>query len=664
MTLEEARLLAEKYRKEIKYHDKKYYDEDSPEIDDYEYDMMVKALEDLEDEFTELLSADSPTQNVGGTHSVKFSPVTHDVKMESLHDAFSLEEIISFDKRVRHVISDPSYVVEPKIDGLSVSVEYKDGILWRASTRGDGYIGEDITENILTVHGLPQVLKEKIPFLEIRGEIYMSKENFLKLTQRQESEGLKTFKNPRNAAAGSLRQKNAKIAASRNLEIFVFNIQKIEGKVLISHKQSLDFLKDLGFPVPPFYNCYKKIDEVIDEINRIGIVKNNLPFQTDGAVVKLDLFEHRKILGSTSKFPRWAEAFKYPPEEKKTELLNIEINVGRTGVLTPVGILEPVLISGTTVGRVVLHNKDFINDKDIRVRDTVLIRKAGEIIPEVIKVVKHAKNSQPFKFPDVCPSCESIVTKVDDEVAIRCVNTDCPAQLLRNLIHFASRGAMDIDGLGETLITNMVSLGIINSASDIYELNMQDLLSMERMGEKSSENILNAIEESKSRGLDKLLFSLGIRHVGQQAAKLIAERFENIDNIINTTVEDICSIPGIGDIIAESVVAYFSIPQNLNLIEKLKNHGLVMIFKSIIESQKLKNKTFVLTGSLKNYTRDEATEIIEKMGGKVTSSVSKNTSYVLAGADPGSKIDKAQKLGVDIISEELFEKMINNKSAN
>ncbi len=658
MTFKEARILAEKYRNEIEYHNKRYYDEDSPEIDDYEYDMIVKALEDLENEFPELATEDSPTQNVGGEASLKFSPVTHDVKMESLHNAFSLEEIIAFDKRVRNAVNEPSYVVEPKIDGLSVSVEYKNGILWRASTRGDGQVGEDITENILTISDLPKTLPEKLSFLEIRGEVYMSKENFLKITEKQELEGVQTFKNPRNAAAGSLRQKDPKITASRHLQIFVFNIQKIEGEILTSHKESLDFLRSLGFPVPPFYNTYKKIDDIINEINRIGIIKKELPFQTDGAVVKVDFFEQREILGSTSKFPRWAEAFKYPPEEKETKLLNIEISVGRTGVLTPTGVLEPVLISGTTVGRVVLHNKDFIKEKNIKIGDTVLIRKAGEIIPEVIKVVRSGEYSKPFELPDLCPSCGSEVTQIDDEVALRCVNTDCPAQLLRNLIHFVSRGAMDIEGLGETLMTKIVSAGVITSASDIYDLNMQKLTAMERMGEKSSKNILSAIEKSKTRGLDRILFGLGIRHVGQKAAKLIAAKFENIDNIIKAREEEICEIPGIGSVIAESILSYFSVFQNLNLIEKLKNHGISMIFKSDIKNQKLKNKTFVLTGSLENYTRGEASKIIEDMGGSVSSSVSKKTSYVLAGADPGSKIDKAKKLNVEIISEEQFEKII------
>ncbi len=661
MTLEDAKIQAEKYRKDIEYHNKKYYEEDAPEIDDFEYDMLVKKLEELEKQFPEILSQNSPTQNVGGRASLKFSPVVHDVKMESLHDSFSLDEIVAFDKRVRGIIKKPLYTVEPKIDGLSVSVEYVNGKLFRASTRGDGQIGEDITENILTISTLPKKLKENIPFLEVRGEVYMSKENFLELTKSQESEGVKSFKNPRNAAAGSLRQKDSKITAARKLDIFIFNVQKIEGKILNSHKESLDFLKYLGLPVLPSYNRYSELKDVLAEIERIGKIKIDLPFQTDGAVVKIDLFEDRKVLGSTSKFPRWAEAFKYPPEEKVTKLLNIDINVGRTGVLTPTGILEPVLISGSTVGRVTLHNQDFIDEKDIRIGDTVVIRKAGEIIPEIVKVNSHSENSVPFKLPKSCPSCGSEVVRVDDEVAMRCVNTDCPSQLLRNLIHFVSKSAMNIDGLGETLVTKMLEDKIIVSASDIYKLSKNDLVNMERMGEKSSSNILNAIENSKARGLDKLLFALGIRHVGQKASKLIASKFKSIDNLINAAKEDISSIPGIGEIIADSIVSYFSVPQNITLIENLKSHNVSMKFQNSVENQKLENVTFVLTGSLNNYTRGEATEIIEKLGGKVTSSVSKNTTYVLAGSDPGSKVDKAKKLGINIISESDFENLIKTE---
>ena len=658
MDFKEAEKLASKYRKEIEYHNKKYYDEDSPEIDDYEYDMLVKKLEDLENKFPKLISEKSPTQHVGGTASVKFSPVEHKIKMESLHDSFSLDEIEAFDKRVQSSIIAPTYVVEPKIDGLSVSIEYKNGELVRASTRGDGQVGEDITENILTIKSLPKKINTDVPFLEVRGEVYMSKENFLKLTKIQESEGGKTFKNPRNAAAGSLRQKDSSVAASRNLDIFIFNIQQIEGKKLKSHSESLDYLKAIGLPVVPFYTVCKNVDEVIKEINRIGEIKLGLPFQTDGAVIKIDLFEYRKILGSTTKFPRWAEAFKYPPEEKITKLLNIEINVGRTGILTPTGILEPVFISGSTVRRVVLHNKDFIREKDIRIGDKLVIRKAGEIIPEVVKVDSHEKDSTPFEFPEKCPSCGSNIVQIDDEVALRCVNIDCPAQLRRNLIHFVSKGAMDIEGLGETIINSMVENQIINSAVDIYKLKKEDILSMERMGEKSSENLISAIEKSKSRGLDKFLFALGIRHVGQKAAKLLAQKFKTIDNIINSKNEEISLLDGIGQIIADSVSSYFSVPENLELIEKFKVCGIKMDFESNIKDRKFENKTFVLTGALSGYTRGEATEIIESLGGKVTSSVSKNTSYVLCGEDPGSKLEKANKLNVKVISEDEFLKMI------
>lgn len=662
MTLDEARVLAKKYKKDIEYHNKKYYEEDSPEIDDYEYDAMLQKLEKLEYEFPEIITEDSPTQHVGGRASKKFSPIVHNIKLESLHDSFSLNEMIAFYDRVKKIVKNPKFVVEPKIDGLSVSVEYVDGKLTRASTRGDGIIGEDITENILTIDDLPKKLPEKIPFLEIRGEVYMSKKNFLNLTQKQELEGLKTFKNPRNAAAGSLRQKNSAITAARKLNIFVFNVQQSKGIQFNSHKESLDYLKKIKFSVPPFYNLYDDFDDVLKEINRIGEIKSDLPFETDGAVVKVDSIEYRKILGSTSKFPRWAEAFKYPPEEKVTTLLDIEINVGRTGILAPTGILEPVSISGTTVSRVVLHNQDFINEKGIRLGDKVIIRKAGEIIPEIVRVKSHCENSKPFEFPQRCPSCNSEVVKIDNEVAVRCLNTDCPSQLLRNLIHFSSKSAMDIEGLGESLITSLVNKKIVNSASDIYKLTKQDLMNIERMGEKSSENILESIKNSKKCGLDKLLFGLGIRHVGQKAAKLIAEKFGNIDNIISSKKEEVVSIPGLGETVAESLKLYFSLPQSVELIKNLKLSGVSMEYKSNISGNRFKNMAFVLTGTLENYTRGEATELIEKMGGRVTSTVSKNTSYVLAGGNPGSKVEKAKKMNIPIISEKDFSNMITEKS--
>lgn len=657
MTVEEAKKLAEKYRQDIEYHNKKYYEDDSPEIDDYEYDSMVRALEELESEFPELKISASPTQRIGGKASAKFSPVEHKIKMESLHDSFSIEEIRDFDRKIKGAVNNPVYVVEPKIDGLSVSVEYRHGVLVRASTRGDGVVGEDITENILTISELPKNIDPSVTFLEVRGEVYMSKENFLNLTQKQEQEGQKTFKNPRNAAAGSLRQKDAKVTASRNLQIFIFNIQSIEGRSINSHKESLDFLKSLGLPVLPFYRQCYDISEVIDEINRIGEIKLDLPFQTDGAVVKIDDFENRKILGSTAKFPRWAEAFKYPPEEKQTTLLDIEISVGRTGVLTPTGILKPVLISGSQVGRVVLHNEDFIREKDIRIGDTVVVRKAGEIIPEVVKVLWHSSDSTAFVFPQNCPSCGSKVVHIEDEVALRCVSSDCPAQLVRNIIHFVSRGAMDIEGIGDTLAENMVKTGLVRSSADLYDITAQDLEYMERMGKKSSQNLINSVEKSKSQSLEKILFALGIRHVGQKAAKLIASEFGAMEDIMNADENRICKIPGVGPIIAQSVKSYFAIQKNTDLVDRLKNRGVNMRFVSGKINDIFSSKTFVLTGTLQNYTRGEITAIIENMGGKVSSSVSKNTSYVLAGEDPGSKVEKARKLGVTVISEAEFESM-------
>lgn len=661
MTLEEALLLAQKYRSEIEYHNKKYYEEDSPEIDDYEYDMLVRKLESLEKDFPEIISDKSPTQNVGGRASVKFSPVEHKVKMESLHDSFSIDEIVAFDNRVRGLVETPCYVIEPKIDGLSVSIEYVNGELVRASTRGDGLVGEDITENILTIKSLPKKLPVDLAFLEVRGEVYMSKSNFAELVQIQEQNGLKAFKNPRNAAAGSLRQKDAKITASRNLDIFIFNIQQIEGQTLNSHKQSLDFLRKIGMPVIPFYMQANNINDVVAEINRIGDIKGDLPFQTDGAVVKIDEFNQRDLLGSTSKFPKWAEAFKYPPEEKITKILDIEINVGRTGVLTPTAVLEPVLISGSVVGRAALHNQDYIRSKDIRIGDSVIVRKAGEIIPEVVCVHEHDENSQPFSFPQNCPSCGQKVVRIEDEVALRCVNTDCPAQLLRNIIHYVSRDAMDIDGLGESLVANMLENKIIFSPADLYELTPQDISQLERMGKKSSENVINAINKSKTRGLHRVLFALGIRHIGQKASKLIAKRFGNMQSIIDASAEEICAIDGIGEAAAESLKSYFSVSKNLELVNRLESHGVQMEYTSQGSSDLLAGCVFVLTGSLENYTRTQAAEIIENLGGKVSSSVSKNTTYVLCGDDPGSKRDKAEKLGVKIISESDFDAMISSK---
>ncbi len=660
MTFKEAEALAKKYRKEIEYHNKKYYEEDSPEIDDYEYDMLLRKLEDLEKAFPELTNNRfSPTNKVGGKAAAKFSPVNHEVKMESLHDSFSKEEIIAFDKRVKNIIDTPLYIVEPKIDGLSVSIEYENGILSRASTRGDGVVGEDITENIMTISSLPKILNSALSFLEVRGEVYISKENFLKLLKSQEENGAKPFKNPRNAAAGSLRQKDTKITASRHLDIFIFNIQKAEGYELESHKSSLDFLKSLGLPVIPFYKLCSSIEEALEEIDRIEKVKNSLSFQIDGAVIKVDSITQRKLLGSTSKFPKWAEAYKYPPEERETKLLDIEINVGRTGVLTPIGILKPVFISGTTVQRVSLHNNDFIAEKNIKIGDTLLIRKAGEIIPEVVRVIQDGEKSQGFDFPKECPSCGSKVVKCGEEVAIRCLNADCPKQIVRNIVHFASRDAMDIEGLGESMAVKLIENKIIHSASELYDVKPEDLSHLEGMGEKSSQNLVSAIANSKTQSLDRFLFALGIRHVGQKAAKLISNEFGSIDEIMSAKIEDITSIPGIGKKIAESLINYFSIPSNKELVHGFKARALKLYAKKPEKDNSIfEGKTFVLTGTLKNYTRQEASRLIEEFGGRVVSNISKNVTYLVAGENPGSKLVKAENLGIEIINEEIFLKWV------
>jgi DNA ligase (NAD+) len=657
MVLLEAMSRAEELRKELRYHNDLYYNKDNPEIDDFTYDKMLRELEDIEAEFPEIITADSPTQRVGGQAGEKFSPVTHSVKMESLHDSFSFDELRDFDRKVRETDSHPEYVVEPKIDGLSVSVEYTNGVLSRASTRGDGLVGEDVTDNILTIKSLPHRLRNAPAFLEVRGEVYMSFDSFFELVKRQEENEEKPFKNPRNAAAGSLRQKDSKITAQRKLDILVFNIQRIEGKTLTSHKESLDYLNSLDIPTA-FYSKYDDIEDVISEIERIGDTRGENPFAIDGAVVKVDSFSSREALGSTAKFPRWAEAYKYPPEEKETKLLSVEINVGRTGVLTPVGNFEPVLLAGTTVSRATLHNIDFIREKDIRVGDTVIIRKAGEIIPEVLSVSKRGENTEEFSFPTICPSCGSPVSREDGEAAVRCTNTDCPAQLTRHLIHFVSRDAMDIEGLGPAVIDQLIESGLVKSPSDLYKLSFDDILTLENKKEKSSKNIITAIESSKSRELYRLIYALGIPHIGLKAAQLLCQEFKTVDDIIGASVDSISSIDGFGRIMAESLVQYFSLESSVELIDELKSLGLEMTPSEQKKSGIFDGKTFVLTGTLPSMSRKEASKIIEDNGGKTSSSVSKKTDYVLAGEAAGSKLTKAQSLGVEIITEEQLIEMI------
>ena len=655
---ENAKKRAEELRDILNYHSHKYYVEDSPEIEDFEYDRLMRELSDIEDNYPELVTADSPTRRVGGNADGQFEPVEHSVQMASLQDAFSIDELVAFDKRVREVVSDAVYVVEPKIDGLSVSVEYENGVFFRGSTRGDGITGENVSANLCTVGSIPLKIKENLPLIEVRGEVYMPRDVFVKLVEQQENNEEKPFKNPRNAAAGSLRQKNPKITATRKLDIFVFNIQRVEGKELTSHKQSLDYLKELGFKTVPFYTLCNNIDEAIAEINRIGEIRGTLPFDIDGAVIKVDSFAHREQLGSTSKFPKWAVAFKYPPEEKQTRVIDIEINVGRTGVLTPTAVFEPVLVAGSTVSRATLHNQDFISEKDIRIGDTVIIRKAGDIIPEVLNVVSHGEGAEPYVMPGICPSCGAKVVREEGEAAVRCLNTECPAQLLRNLIHFCSRDAMDIEGLGESNLELFANEGLIKTPADIYSIKEEQIVPLERMAEQSAKNIVDAVNKSKENDLSKLVFALGIRHIGQKAAKLLSERFGTMTGIMEASFDDIMTIDGFGKIMAESVVDYFAMPQTRELIDRLMAAGLNMKSLKEVKDMRFAGKTFVLTGTLPTYSRKEAAEIIESFGGKTASSVSKKTDYVLAGEEAGSKLTKAQSLGITIISEDDLNEMI------
>ena len=637
----------------------KYYMGNESDVSDYDYDMMMRELSSLEEEFPELLKNDSPTHRVGGRSDNTFEEVVHTVRMESLQDAFSEDELRAFDTRVKKVFPTAKYVVEPKIDGLSCSLEYRDGVLVRASTRGDGNVGEDVTANVKTIRSVPLKLKTDIPFIEVRGEVYMSHASFQELVAQQELNEEKTFKNPRNAASGSLRQKNPKVTASRKLDIFVFNIQQKEGgKELSTHNESLKYLEELGFKTIPGYALCDSMDEAIEKIKSIGDNRGSLSFDIDGAVIKTDDFSMREELGSTAKFPKWAVAFKYPPEEKSTKLLDIEIQVGRTGVLTPTAIFEPIILAGTTVSRATLNNADFIREKGIAIGDTIIVRKAGDIIPEVLSVAEHKGENNVYEYPEKCPACESAVVREDGESAIRCVNPDCPAQLLRKLIHFCSRDAMDIEGLGSAVLEQLVNENLISKASDIYRLNPMELISLERMGEKSTFNLLDAIEKSKENDLYKLIFALGIHHIGLKAAKLLANHFGTMDNLLNATKEDVTSIDGIGDVMADTLIKTLALTETRTLIDDFKIMGLNM--KNLTESvdKRFEGMTFVLTGTLSKYGRREAQEIIEKFGGKASGSVSKKTSVVLAGEDAGSKLRKATELGVKIINEAEFEEMI------
>lgn len=659
MDKQEIQKRLESLREQIRYHSRKYYTEDDPEISDFAYDQLYRQLETLEQEYPDLVTEDSPTQKIGGAVYNTFAEVVHQVPLESLHDSFSQEELRDFDRRVREAVGPVTYVVEPKFDGLSVALEYRDGLFVRGSTRGDGLVGEDVTENIRTIRSVPKVLGEPIPFLEVRGEVYMSDRSFERLCARQELLEEKPFKNPRNAAAGSLRQKDPKVTAQRELSLFVFNVQQVEGKELSRHDQSLAWLQQLWFPVAPLYHTSGDIEEVLRFIQEIGDKRGEFDFPIDGAVVKVNDFFQREELGSTAKFPRWAEAFKYPPEEKETTLLDIEVNVGRTGVLTPTGRFAPVTLAGTTVSRATLHNQDFITEKDIRVGSRVVLRKAGEIIPEVVAVRERPEGSTPYFLPETCPSCGERVTRVEGEAATRCTNPQCPAQLLRNLIHFASRDAMDIEGLGPAILEQLLQVGLVHSPADLYTLEPDKLENLERFGRKSAENLVAAVEHSKGNDLYRLVYALGIPHIGVKAAQVLCKAFPSLEEILQATEEEIAQIEGFGGIMAKEVCAFFQKDSARELVSRLKDLGVNMVAQQPqAQSTSLQGSTFVLTGTLPTMSRKEATQLIESHGGKVTSSVSKKTSYVLAGDEAGSKLEKARQLEIPVLTEEELLHMV------
>lgn len=645
---------------EIEKHNYSYYVLDAPTLDDYQYDALMQELCALEKEYPELITPHSPSQRVGGFAESSFEKVPHAVQMGSLQDVFSVDELREFDARVRQALSaPPTYIVEPKIDGLSVSLEYHNGLFLRGSTRGDGFIGEDITENLRTIKSIPMKLKESVPFIEVRGEVYMPRKSFEKLIKRQEINGEVPAKNPRNAAAGSLRQKDSKITSQRELDVFIFNIQQVEGKNLISHKQSLEYMKKLGFKVIDGYEEFTDIEKAIEKISAIGESRGKLAYDIDGAVIKIDDFKDRNVLGATSKVPKWAVAFKYPPEEKETKLKHIEINVGRTGALTPVALFDPITLAGTSVSRATLHNQDIITDLDVRLGDSIIVRKAGEIIPEVVRVKEHSEGSEPYFIPMVCPACGAEAVRDEDEAVIRCPNIDCPAQLLRNIVHFASRNAMNIEGLGSANVELLVNHGLVKTVADLYALTLADILTLPGFKEKSAGNLIGAIEKSKNNELDRLLFALGIKGIGQRSASLLCERFPSMEKLMSASREDIVAIDNFGDILAENVYNAMREPHRIALIERLKSFGLNMSYTVKETGKKLDGLKFVLTGTLPTMTRDEAKALIESNGGKCSGSVSSKTNYVLAGEEAGSKLTKAQQLGVAVITEEELLSMLS-----
>ncbi len=660
MDFEQAKARYEQLCRIVEEHNFNYYVLDNPTVEDSEYDALMREIKAIEAQYPELVTQSSPTQHVGGYAINTFEKVTHTVQMGSLQDVFSESELYDFDRRVKNTVGAAIYCVEPKIDGLSVSLEYVNGEFVRGSTRGDGFVGEDITKNLKTIKSIPKTISEKLPLLEVRGEVYMPKKSFEKLVNEQLSNDEQPAKNPRNAAAGSLRQKDSRITAARGLDIFVFNVQQIEGKTLHSHAESLDYLKSLGFNVIDGYKTFDNIDGTVKRIEEIGQNRQSYPFDIDGAVIKVDDFSLREQMGATAKVPKWAVAFKYPPEEKETHLNDIEINVGRTGALTPVAVFDPVWLAGTTVSRAVLHNQDYIDSKDIRIGDIIAVRKAGDIIPEVVRSVSHAPDSEPFAIPHICPVCGAKAARVEDEAVIRCENIDCPAQLLKNIEHFASRNAMNIDGLGEAVVKQLVGEKLISTVADLYTLDMQELAMLPRFGEKSAANLLKSIENSKANPPDRLLFALGIKGIGQRSATLLLEHFGSIERLMQADKDEISAIENFGDILAENVYEGLREPHRIALIERLKQYGVNTEYKSDKKSDKLGGLTFVITGTLPDMTRDEAKALIEQNGGKCSGSVSKKTSYVLAGEEAGSKLTKAQQLGITVISQQQLYDMLGD----
>jgi len=680
LTIEQAKLRAAELREKIRHAAELYYNQDAPEISDFEYDAMFEELKQLEAAFPEIDVPDSPTHRVGGAASEKFEKVTHPVKMGSLSDVFSEEELQAFLTRTTDALTeygiDPAeivYSVEPKIDGLSVSLTYQDGRLTLGATRGDGTVGENVTENVRTIAGIPHVLPEKLN-LTVRGEVYMPRDAFTRLNEIKEENGEKLFANPRNAAAGSLRRLNAEETAAAHLDIFVFNYQAgdlyADGHEPDTHGETIDRIGDLGFHAIRIQTLSADHGEVLDAVRQIGEMRSGLPYDIDGAVIKLNSLAQRKIAGENPSTPKWAAAFKYPPEQKQTKLLDIEVNVGRTGVLTPLAILEPVQLAGTTVSRATLHNIDIIRERDVRIGDTVIVQKAGDIIPEIIGSVKEKRNGDErlFEFPERCPSCGEKLVWDDDEAgdetgALRCQNPACPAQLERGIIHFASRGAMNVDGLGPAIVRLLIEEGHIRDAADLYTLKKEDVAALPRMGDKSAENLLAAIEKSKSAGAARVFYGLGIRHVGEAASEGVMNVFRDVEKLFDVTEEQLAEVQDIGEITAKTIVEFFALPETRTIVDKLRNAGVLLALPELPETdgqpdERFAGMTFVLTGTLPTMTRDEATAIIKNHGGKATGSVSKKTTYVLAGEEAGSKLTKAQSLGIPVISEEEFLQML------